>query len=232
MTTGMDIGAARPQRAGHIIWDWNGTLLDDTQACVAAINRMLDRRGLPRTDLERYREVFGFPVQGYYVQLGFDLASEDWDGMAHEFHRHYAETARPSGLRPGARDALDALRAAGQPMSILSACELGILRRMVGERGVDGFFDHIFGLGDLYAESKVDLGRRLLRHAGIEPESVLLVGDTVHDYEVAQALGCRAVLMAGGHQSVERLRRCGCPVLDGFDALAAHLGAEGRSEAA
>lgn len=214
-----------------MIWDWNGTLLDDVQACVDAINRMLARRGLPRTDLERYRDVFGFPVQGYYVELGFDLGSEDWDGMAREFHDDYAETARPAALREGARAALDALRAAGLPMSILSACELSILQRMVGERGVGGFFDHIFGLGDLYAESKIELGRRMLRDTGVDPDAALLVGDTVHDYEVAQALGCRAVLMAGGHQSSERLRRCGCPVLDGFDALAVHLVSGGRSEA-
>lgn len=215
---------AVPHRVQHVIWDWNGTLLDDVQACVDAINRMLDRRGLPRTDLARYRDVFGFPVQGYYVQLGFDLASEDWARMAREFHDDYEETARPSGLRAGARATLDGLRAAGMPMSILSACEFGILRRMVGERGVDSFFDHIFGLGDLYAESKVELGRRMLRAAGVDPDAALLVGDTLHDFEVAQALGCRVVLLAGGHQSADRLRRCGCPVLNGMEELTVYSG--------
>jgi phosphoglycolate phosphatase len=216
---------------GHVIWDWNGTLLDDVQACVDAINRMLARRSLPMTDTVRYRDIFGFPVRGYYAELGFDLAAEDWDGMAREFHADYAETARPAALRNGARAALAALRAAGTPMSILSACELGILRRMVAERGVDAFFDHIFGLGDLYAASKVELGRRMLRDTGVDPAKVLLVGDTVHDYEVAQALGCRAVLMAGGHQSAARLRACGCPVLEGFEAVVAAVGHDRGSKA-
>ena len=60
-------------RYKHIIWDWNGTLLDDTWLCVEGINQALIKRNLTPISEDRYREVFTFPVRDYYKKLGFDL---------------------------------------------------------------------------------------------------------------------------------------------------------------
>jgi len=62
----------------HIFWDWNGTLLDDTQASVNALNVLLARRGLPPVSLEDYRATFAFPVRPYYAKVGIRLEDEDW----------------------------------------------------------------------------------------------------------------------------------------------------------
>ncbi len=48
-----------------IIWDWNGTLLNDTDICVSCMNRVLKKRGLELLDVQRYREIFNFPVKIY-----------------------------------------------------------------------------------------------------------------------------------------------------------------------
>ncbi len=65
--------------ANYIIWDWNGTLLDDVGAAVNALNRMLAVRGVAPTTREYYRAHFGFPVRPFYEELGVNLAHEDWD---------------------------------------------------------------------------------------------------------------------------------------------------------
>ena len=41
-----------------IIWDWNGTLLDDVDIAVAIINQLLCQRGLKPIAYEHYLEVF------------------------------------------------------------------------------------------------------------------------------------------------------------------------------
>ena len=205
---------------GHIIWDWNGTLLDDVAACVTAISRMLEKRGLPRIDERQYRDRFGFPVKKYYVTLGFDMGREDWDSMAREFHGYYADAARGAALREGIVYVLDRLRKRGIPMSVLSASEQTILTSMMEERGLLGYFDQVRGLSDLYAHSKAQLGRELMAGLPVGAKRVWLVGDTTHDHEVALDLECRCVLLEGGHQAGERLRRCGCPVAGDARALA------------
>ncbi len=189
----------------HIVWDWNGTLLDDVQACVDAINRMLTPRNLPSISRTQYCDIFDFPVISYYERLGFDLATEDWDAMANEFHRHYGEFAAASGLREGAIEALSAIHDKGVPMSILSACEITILERMLDEHDIRHFFDHVFGLNDLYASSKLAQGKRLVEALELPPDEIPLVGDTNHDHEVARDLGIRCILLTGGHQDKSRL---------------------------
>lgn len=197
----------------HVIWDWNGTLLDDLHACVETINRMLVRRSLPILDASRYQEIFGFPVKDCYLTLGFNLEREDWDEISREFHAIYAETSASSGLRAGIRDVLDQLRHRGHPMSVLSASEHNLLRRMIHSRGVAHVFHHVYGLTNLYAASKIELGRELLRELGLPPSNVILIGDTTHDYEVSAAIGCKCILITGGHQSERKLKQCGCPVV-------------------
>lgn len=207
----------------HVIWDWNGTLLDDVQACVDAINVLLERRQLPTITRDQYRDVFDFPVRDYYLKLGFNLDMEDWHGLATEYHEVYATASADTALRPGAVEALDRFRADGLSLSILSACELNLLRRMMDQRGILGYFDHVYGLSDLYAHSKLSLGRAMLNDTALTRAEALLVGDTTHDAEVADALGIACLLMTGGHQSASKLGNCNCPLVPDMDAVYRHL---------
>lgn len=211
----------------HVVWDWNGTLLDDAQACVDALNLMLARRNLPTVTREQYREVFGFPIRDYYLKVGFDFVRDDWNAMTEEYHVIYAGLSRTSQLRPHARRILDGLRERGCGLSVLSACEDAMLKRMIDERGILDCFTHVYGRSDFQAHSKVDLGRTLLGDAGIAPDTALLIGDTTHDFEVAQALGARCLLMTGGHQSEARLRACGCPVVHTLKEVVAWVEGDG-----
>jgi phosphoglycolate phosphatase len=197
----------------HIIWDWNGTLLDDAAACVDAINVLLRRRKLPAITHAQYVEVFGFPVKDYYLQLGFDFTKDDWQRVAEEYHDVYAVASAQAALRDGARDAVQGMKRAGFRVSVLSACELSLLKRMMQERGILDLFDGVYGLPDLFAHSKMELGRAMLSDMGLAPADALLIGDTTHDFEVAQALACACLLMSGGHQSAAKLKGCGCPVV-------------------
>lgn len=201
------------------MWDWNGTLIDDAAACVAAINRMLHKRKLPTVEIERYREVFGFPVKDYYLSVGFDLDSEDWDAIAREYHVFYADTSKSARLRKGSVDALERLKASGKPMSVLSACEMTILERMLKEHGVRSYFERVYGLNDLFASSKLSLARSLMSDVGVKAGDVLLVGDTLHDGEVARELGFQCVMIEGGHQSRKRLEAAGYEVMSDFAEL-------------
>ena len=197
--------AVLPARIRHVIWDWNGTLLDDVDACVSSINTMLRDRGMPEVDAGQYRELFCFPVQNYYRKLGFDFHREDWNAVAVEFHRLYDLFSAESRLRPGILSVLEAAHRRGLPMSILSASKTAILRRMAFRHEIEGFFEHMAGLSDLYAVSKIEAGRTLLADLDTPPETVLIVGDTIHDSEVARELSCQCVLLAGGHQAAWRL---------------------------
>ena len=198
----------------YVIWDWNGTLLDDVDAALCALNRMLARRSRPALSREFYRAHFGFPVRPFYAQAGFDLAQEDWDAICTEYHTAIA--AEPAQrLRADARTALEALRRHGVGQSILSALREDLLRRDVTAAGVADFFDALCGVDNLDGATKLSRGQDLVRRLNGDgaARNLFLVGDTLHDAEVAQQLGVQGILVAGGHQSAERLAAAGIPVV-------------------
>lgn len=193
-----------------IIWDWNGTLLDDVDAAVAALSRMLAKHGLPPVTREFYRANFGFPVRPFYQQVGIDLDRVDWDEICTDFHAFIA--AEPQGLHPSTFDALELARAGGFNQCILSALREDLLRRNTAGFGLAPFFTHIFGVDNLDGATKLSRGYDLL--AALPAQTKLyFIGDTLHDAEVGAALGAEVILVDCGHQTAERLRAAGCPVV-------------------
>jgi len=206
----------------HIIWDWNGTLLDDTQACVNSINVLLGKRGVPLIDVPQYRDVFGFPVVDFYRRIQFPLESENWDLVAREFHDVFlADTTIQ--LQTGTLHSLDHIRALGIEQSVLSASEQTILDQMLMKYRIRDYFSHVCGVDNLYGASKIAMGQNLVDRFQHPKASIVMVGDTLHDVEVAEALGISCVLIAQGHQSRERLNQAGVPVFEDLDSFSHSL---------
>ncbi len=91
----------------HVIWDWNGTLLNDVAWCMTRINVMLKSRGLSTLDsIEMYHRVFGFPVKDYYERVGFDFEKEPFEALAAEYIELYHSNDNNLSLFPGAREVL------------------------------------------------------------------------------------------------------------------------------
>ena len=205
-----------------LIWDFNGTLLDDMQACLDSTDELLRRRGKPTLGtLARYREVFGFPIISYYERAGFDLDAEPFETVAHEWVELYERNSVTSGLFDGVREVLDFFREQGIRQTMLSATEWNMLEGQVEALGIRDAFVEILGLGDIYAHSKTELGREWRRR---HPAArALFIGDTEHDAETADAMQADCVLICAGHQSRETLLATGKPVLDGIRELPAFV---------
>ncbi|WP_321514761.1 HAD hydrolase-like protein [Marinifilum fragile] len=196
-----------------IIWDYNGTLLDDLSIGVLSINKMLNKRGLPLLTTEHYREVFTFPVKSYYEAVGFDFETEDWDKAANEFIDHYTSLLPHSGIFPEAVDLLTHFNKEGKKQFILSAMEQNMLNESTRNENIIKYFDEISGIDNIYASSKIDNGLQLMKKHELKASEVCLFGDTTHDYEVAKELKCNCILIASGHQSYQKLKETGCPIV-------------------
>ena len=204
----------------HVIWDFNGTILDDVQVGIDSINEMLIPRDLPPIrGVEEYREVFDFPVEEYYRRLGLDLEKEDFKTvLAPLWVSYYNEKCRTAPLFPGVRALNLAIRNTGVPQSILSASEKGMMIAQLKERGAADWFDEIWGTDSIHAYGKQELARAWrAAHPGVR---AVLIGDTTHDAETAGIVGADCVLVAAGHQSRERLVATGAPVVSSLTECA------------
>jgi len=202
-----------------IIWDWNGTLLNDVDIVVETINQLLNDRNLTLLTIGRYLDVFTFPVRDYYEQIGFDFRIEPFEIPALQFITIYNKAVDACGLHKEVVPLLSRLQGEGYRQFILSAMEQEQLEKTVTNNEISSFFEDLCGLNDHYAVSKVANGKSLITKHGLNPERTLMVGDTIHDYEVAMAIGCKCVLVANGHQSKQRLLKSGAQVFDRLDEI-------------
>jgi phosphoglycolate phosphatase len=203
----------------HIIWDWNGTLFDDVRLCVEIINSMLEKRHLPIVSFRKYRNIFTFPVFHYYEKLGFNFELESFESISTEFITQYEKTRSQCLLMPDAINTLGYISQSGLTQSVLSASKQSYLTQAILEYGLGKTFVAVNGLDNHHASSKVEIGKDFIAKTRLDPSTILLIGDTTHDAEVAVSIGADCCLIPNGHQSSKRLMACGVPVLDSLSKL-------------
>lgn len=197
-----------------ILWDWNGTLLDDKSHCIRSMNLLLKKRQLPLLCPERYLQVFTFPVKEYYLSLGFDFSTEPFEIPAEEFIVHYNEGLSRVPLFAEVEKILSYFQAKGIRQYIVSAMEHNALLKSVEERNILHYFYRIQGINDNLAHGKTAMAQRLIQEEGIDNQRTVFIGDTLHDAEVASQIGVNCLLISQGHQHHDRLKKTGSPVLN------------------
>ena len=203
----------------HLIWDWNGTPLDDAWLCREIMNQQLHRRGLPVLSAERYEEIFEFPVENYYRAVGFDWSQESFEQAGTEFIVEYEKRKQECSLQAGGKALLGKIAEGGWSQAVLSAYSHAPLEEFLGYFGIRHHFRSVAGSRDHYAAGKVGHGLKMLEELHVSPRETLLIGDTTHDAEVARAMGTDCVLVPCGHNSRIRLAGCGVPVVENLGAL-------------
>jgi phosphoglycolate phosphatase len=200
-------------RYQHIIWDWNGTLFNDAWLCLEVINSLLRARNLPVQSLDEYKNLFDFPVIKYYELLGFDLKKEKFETVGAEFIDRYEERRHECKLHDSAENILKSINAHSLSQHVLSAYEQSALNGVIKQYGLSSYFMNLVGHHDIYAPGKIENGRRLVERLNCDKSKILLIGDTVHDYEVAKTIGIESLLVEHGHHSFERLKKCNAPIV-------------------
>lgn len=203
----------------HIIWDWNGTILNDVDLCVELINELLRERNIKTISKEDYKSIFTIPVKNYYAAIGFDFEKESFEIVGKKWIDEYERRKFECNTYPGVVEVMNKIKSLGIGQSILSAYSQHTLDEMTAHFGLTKYFSHIVGLDNVYAAGKLHLGQQLIKKLGNRKGETLMIGDTEHDYEVANEMGADCILLSGGHYDRKRLEKLGVPVLDSISEL-------------
>ncbi|MEV5975046.1 HAD family hydrolase [Streptomyces sp. NPDC051921] len=204
------------KHAKHLVWDWNGTLLDDIGAVIGATNAAFAELGLDQITLERYRELYTVPVPKFYERLMGRLPTDaEWIVMDDAFHRHYWQQAEACGLTAGAAELLATRQASGSTQSLLSLAPHVELLPLLRRHGIAERFVRVDGRTDRSTDGKSGhMVRHLAALEGVPAERVVVIGDAADDAIAARFVGANAVLYTGGSHSRASLARVGVPVVD------------------
>lgn len=202
----------------HVIWDWNGTLLNDITASLASVNDMLERRNMAKIDVDRYRECIGIPIKVFYEQV-FELEKEDYPALLAEYNEGYLKHLSDCSLTDGTLKALEYFRSRGIKQAVVSSSNNIQLQQNVKKYGISEYFEAILGSADYLAGSKIDRARAYLEASESEKISVLVVGDLVHDAEMAAEIGADCVLLSSGHENPTKLKNTKMEIIGNLEEL-------------
>lgn len=197
----------------HLVWDWNGTLLNDLSLVVAATNAAFASVGGPSVTAEEHRVRFRRPVADYYAEvLGRAVDEEAFGRLDRLFHDAYRAGLTTCEL---AHDAASAMAAWSGSQSLLSMWFHDELVPTVHTYGLSGHFVRVDGLrAEIGGDRKAESLERHLAELGLDGGGVVLIGDSIDDADAAASVGARAVLYTGGFTDPARLHASGHPVAD------------------
>lgn len=196
----------------HILWDFNGTILDDVEPCIKSINELLIKYGKkPISDIDEYKKVFGFPIIDYYARIGFDFNEVSFEKLAVEWVDLYNKYNEPIKACPFAKEALLYVKQKGIPQIILTASKTEMVYGQLDQLGLRDFFDGVIGLDNIHAAGKTDIALEWAKQK--RPANPVLIGDTEHDAQTADAIGAECILVSCGHMPAEKLMKLS-PVFD------------------
>jgi phosphoglycolate phosphatase-like HAD superfamily hydrolase len=197
----------------HLVWDWNGTLLDDLSLVVDATNRAFAAVGGRSVDSDEHRRTFRRPVAEFYAEiLERAVDAEEFGRLDRIFHDAYRLGLTTTTL---AADAMHALKSWTGSQSLLSMWFHSELVPAVETYGLTGVFTRVDGLRtEIGGDLKAGHLARHLDELGVPGDRAVLIGDSLDDALAAESVGAAAVLYTGGFTHPSRLRASGLPVAD------------------
>ncbi|MCX2734122.1 haloacid dehalogenase-like hydrolase [Saccharopolyspora sp. NFXS83] len=191
---------------GHIVWDWNGTLLDDGQVMIDSVAAAFADAGY-RVTLEEHQRHFTRPISAFCDRLaGRSLSPGELEAVLRRFDECYDLALPQVSLAEDARFALAAWTGAGGTQSLLSMCPHDVLLPAVRGAGIESSFRHVQGRTEPAPDTKAaHIERHLAALGSPDPRDVVLIGDTVDDAETAAAVGAHCVVYHSGPTALHAL---------------------------
>lgn len=202
-----------------IIWDFNGTLIDDVHAALDSVNDMLKRRNLPLIDMVQYASYVDTPIIKFYEHIFDDLYSMDFNKIAVEFNEGYEKHLPNNAVMANAEEVLEYFNSKGKLQTVISATHIDKVTNRLNEFCLAGYFDKILAHNNLIAEDKTHLAVNYFAEKGISPQEAVVIGDCVADFKMAEVLGCDCILTTQGHQSRKEFAETTAVVIDSLTEL-------------
>jgi phosphoglycolate phosphatase-like HAD superfamily hydrolase len=204
----------------HIVWDWNGTLLNDLELVVRSVSESIGRFGHDPIDADSYRDHYTRPVRSFYDSLfGRQVGDMEWSDLNKIFHEVYYAGVDTASLADDAVSVLDGASGLGFGQSLLSMSTHEHLVPTVRTHGIERYFSLITGLERPSGEVKAAHLERHLLDQDVDPGTVVVVGDTPDDHMAAVSVGARSILYDGGSHHRHVLEAQGAPVADTLTAV-------------
>lgn len=191
----------------HVFWDWNGTIIDDLKINFSVINTLLSDRKRNTISLSQYRQAFTFPIKEFYGRVGLPINNEEYEKLVSDYWALYKSKSKDIPLMVGMLEVLNMLEKNQIKQYVLSASDKKMVFDQMSVYGIRELFEDVIAPQDGYAFGKIELAKQWMSKQNISTSNIIMVGDTLHDFETAEAIGIDCALVDMGHQDLNCFRQ-------------------------
>ena len=203
-----------------LVFDWDGTLMDSTAAIVRAIQAACGDLDLPVPAQADAAYVIGLGLQDALRHVAPSLPAADYPRLAAAYRKHYFAEDGELDLFPGVLELLQALKSAGHALAVATGKSRHGLERALDHAALRGLFDATRTADETASKPHPAMLEALMQQLVYAPRQTLMIGDTIHDLQMARNAGCASLAVSyGAHDSaaLAALRPLG--VVDSVPAL-------------
>jgi len=181
-----------------VVFDWDGTLMDSAGAIVRAIVAACEDLGVARPTEERARHVIGLGLEDALRHAVPDLAAADYPRMADRYRHHYLASDQELSLFEGAREMVEWLDARQVLLAVATGKSRQGLERALGHSGLGTLFHATRCADECFSKPHPAMLEELMDELGVARERTVMIGDTIHDLQMARNAGVAAVAVSFG----------------------------------
>lgn len=202
----------------YILWDWNGTIVDDFHYNLDLINRLLQERGLPTINEEQYKKAFGFPIIDFYRKVGFDCSDTAYKELVDEYQKEYESGICSIPLADGVVEVMQRFKSQGFKEFIFSSSIKETIEKQLDlYPEIVPLINGIIAQDNNRAAGKLKTAVEWGNKNDVNWKEAMIIDDTTYGLDLAKKLGCKCILVNSGHQIIKK--DIGVPVLDSVGDL-------------
>ena len=196
-----------------ILFDLDGTLTDPKVGITTCCQYGLRAVGVDVPDLKELEQFIGPPLLPAFQEV-YGLDEEQALKAIDKFRERFQSVGLyENELLPGVPQMLRTLKEHGKILATASSKPEVVVKRILQYFSIDSWFDEIVGstMDEKHAGKAEVIGEALRRLgcADADRDSILMVGDRMHDVEGAAALNIRTVGVTFGYGSRSELEQAG-----------------------
>jgi phosphoglycolate phosphatase len=191
-----------------LVFDWDGTLVDSTRAIARAIQRAAADLHLEVPDDRRASHVIGLGLSDALRLAVPGLTRQRLPEYVERYRHHYLAAGTEPGAFEGIGEMLDELQTFGVQLAVATGKSRIGLERSLEQTGWRGRFVATRCADEGEPKPHPWMLNDLLEELELKPEQAMMIGDTTHDLQMAQAAGCPAIAVSYGAHPRETLETC------------------------
>ncbi|MDR8524166.1 HAD-IA family hydrolase [Shewanella fidelis] len=189
-----------------VIFDWDGTLMDSVSKIVTCMQQMATAVSIEIPSEQAVRDVIGLSMEEAFKVLYPLMPVTDFGPMINSYKDHYLTLNKtPSPLFDGSELLLNELSSRDYRLAVATGKGRNGLNRVLSETGLGRHFESSRCADESKSKPNPDMILELLEELKVSPNRALMVGDSLHDLNMANNAGVDAVGVSYGAHSESRL---------------------------